>query len=56
MSGFPEVKSDEYLKHLVDSFPRQKILVAGSLAETALKVKHPNIFPLRSSDDLKSFL
>jgi methanogenic corrinoid protein MtbC1 len=56
MSGSPEVNRADYLKHLGDSFPRQKILVAGSLAETALKVKHPNIFPLRSSDDLKSFL
>jgi DNA-binding transcriptional MerR regulator len=56
ISGSPDVNRVEYLKHLSDSFPKQKVLVAGSLAETALKEKHPNVFPLRSSDDLKSFL
>ena len=56
MSGLPEVSRDDYLKRLSASFPKQRILVAGILAETAVKVKNNNVFPLRSSDDLKSYL
>jgi len=56
MSGSPDLNRDDLLKQMSDLFPKQKILVAGSLAEIALKVNHPNVFPLRSSDDLKLFL
>jgi DNA-binding transcriptional MerR regulator len=56
MSGSPEVNREDYILHLSSSFPKQKIFVAGSLAETAIKVKQRNVFPLKSADDLRSFL
>jgi MerR family transcriptional regulator, light-induced transcriptional regulator len=56
MSGYPDFKPDDYIKALAASFPKQKILVAGVLAGSALKLKLKNIFPIRSSEDLKSHL
>jgi DNA-binding transcriptional MerR regulator/methylmalonyl-CoA mutase cobalamin-binding subunit len=56
MSGYPEFKPDDYIKALAESFPKQKILVAGVLAGSALKLKLKNIFPIRSAEDLKSHL
>jgi DNA-binding transcriptional MerR regulator len=56
MSGSPDINKKDYLILLSNSFPAQKVLVAGGLAEAALKVKLPNVFALRSSDDIKSFL
>jgi len=56
MSGFPDIKSDDYLGMLVKSFPKQKILVAGELAKSAMKLKDKNIFPLQTLEDLKSHL
>ena len=43
MSGFPGLKSDEYLANLVKSFPKQKILVAGELAKSATSLKDKRI-------------
>jgi hypothetical protein len=56
MSGFPDINMKDYLTQLCNTFPKQIVLAAGALAETALKIKLPNVFALRSSDDLKSFL
>lgn len=56
MSAFPDPDNDEFLKLLCSTFPEQKILVAGGLADTASKIKLSNVFPLTSSEDLKSFL
>jgi DNA-binding transcriptional MerR regulator len=56
MSGFPDINLKDYLTQLSNTFPKQKVLVAGALAETTLKIKLPNVYALRSSDDLKSFL
>jgi MerR family transcriptional regulator, light-induced transcriptional regulator len=56
MSGSPGLKKDDFLIQLSNTFQAQKILVAGGLAETAVIIKLPNVFPLISSEDLKSFL
>jgi MerR family transcriptional regulator, light-induced transcriptional regulator len=56
MSGSPDINMKDYLTLLSNTFPKQKVLVAGGLAETALKVKLPNVFAMKSSDDIKSFL
>jgi len=56
MSGFPDLKIDDYLMMLVESFPNQKILVAGELAKSATKLKYKHIFPLLTVEDLKSYL
>jgi MerR family transcriptional regulator, light-induced transcriptional regulator len=53
MSGFPDINPDVYVTQLLNSFPAQKILVSGLLAETADNLKHPDIIPIRSVDDLK---
>ena len=56
MSGFPGLKSEEYLANLVKSFPKQKILVAGELAKSATIMKDKRIIPLQTLEDLKSHL
>jgi DNA-binding transcriptional MerR regulator len=56
MSGFPDFKSDDYIKDLASSFKGQKILVAGELAKSAVKLKFRNVFPLNSAEDLRSWL
>lgn len=56
MSGLPGIKPDEFAIQLGDSFPKQKILVAGILADISMKIKHPNIFPVRTVEELKSHL
>ena len=56
MSGFPGLKSDEYLANLVKSFPKQKILVAGELAKSATILKDKRLIPLQTLEDLKSHL
>lgn len=56
MSGFPGLKSDEYLANLVKSFPKQKILVAGEFVKSATILKDKRLFPLQTVEDLKSHL
>jgi MerR family transcriptional regulator, light-induced transcriptional regulator len=56
MSGSPNLDRDEFLRLLSNTFPQQKILVAGGLAETALQAKLSNVFPVNSAEDLASFL
>lgn len=56
MSGFPDLKMDDYIKDLAASFQGQKILVAGELAKAAVKLKYKNVFPLISAEDLRSLL
>ena len=56
MSGYPDIKPDDYIKDLAASFPGQKILIAGELAKTAVKLKFKNVFSLNSAEDLRSFL
>ncbi len=56
LSDSPDIGRETYLNLLSSTFPGQKILVAGWLAEAALKISLPNIFPVTSADDLKSFL
>jgi MerR family transcriptional regulator, light-induced transcriptional regulator len=56
MSGSPDLDRDDYLKLLSKTFPQQKILAAGGLAETALQSKLSNVFPVVSAEDLRSFL
>jgi DNA-binding transcriptional MerR regulator len=56
MSGYPDLKSAEFIQELAESFKEQKILVAGELAEIAARMKHKNIFPLFSPEDLRAML
>jgi DNA-binding transcriptional MerR regulator len=56
MSGYPGINTDEFLSQLAKSFPKQKILVAGVLADHLLKTKFRNVFQIRSSEELKAYL
>jgi DNA-binding transcriptional MerR regulator len=56
LSGYPEVDPEEFITQLAKSFPKQKILVAGVLADHSLKSKFKNVFQIRSSEDLKAYL
>jgi DNA-binding transcriptional MerR regulator len=56
LSGYPEIDPDEFISQLAKSFPKQKILIAGVLADHELKTKFGNIFKISSSEDLKAFL
>jgi len=56
MSGYPYLTPEELFIQLGTSFPHQKILVSGALADLTLKSKYSNIYPVRSIDDLKSHL
>ena len=49
MSGFPGLKSDEYLANLVKSFPKQKILVAGEFAKSATILKDKRLISVADS-------
>jgi MerR family transcriptional regulator, light-induced transcriptional regulator len=56
LSGYPDFKTDDYVNELAILFKRQKILVAGELTKTAGKVKHKNVFPVSSAEDLRAHL
>jgi MerR family transcriptional regulator, light-induced transcriptional regulator len=56
MSGYPDVKADDYIKDLGSMFKREKILVAGELAKTGATRKYKNIFPINSAEDLRAHL
>jgi len=56
MSGFPGLKSDEYLANLLKSFPKQKLLVAGDFSKSAIILKDKRLIPLQTLEDLKSQL
>jgi MerR family transcriptional regulator, light-induced transcriptional regulator len=56
MSEFPNINPSDFVSQLVKSFPRQKILVAGVLAEVSVKTKFKNVFPIRSQEELKAHL
>jgi len=55
-SGMPFARPAEYLDSLRTAFSKQKILVAGFLADEADKTRYPNIFSLRSPADLRKKL
>lgn len=56
MSGLPGINSEDFLLQLAELFPDQKILVSGLLTDAAIKLKHSDIFPVRSATDLKLHL
>lgn len=56
MSGYPDTNPEDFIRRLNISFPDQKVLVSGILADMAEELKLNNIYPVRSSDDLKPFL
>jgi MerR family transcriptional regulator, light-induced transcriptional regulator len=56
MSGYPDLRAEDYIKDLAASFKGQKLLVAGELAKIAAKLKYKNVFPLNSAEDLRSLL
>jgi len=49
-------KPEDYLKSLNKGFSDKIILVSGTLADVAEKMKFLNIFPVRSASDLKSLI
>ncbi len=56
LSGLLYEKPEEYLKRLCKTFSEQKILVSGSFADVADRLNYPNLFALRSVNDLKLLL
>jgi DNA-binding transcriptional MerR regulator len=56
LSGYPEIDPEEFISQLAKSFPKQKILIAGVLADHSLKTKFRNIFQIRSAEELKAYL
>jgi DNA-binding transcriptional MerR regulator len=55
-SGLPFIKPEDYLKNLSDTFNQHKILVSGSLADVADRIRLPNVFILRSVNDLNQIM
>jgi len=56
MSGLPDVNPLDLVSQLSKLFPKQKVLVAGLLADSSFKIKYSNIFQIRSPEDLKARL
>lgn len=56
MSGLANNKSTDLISQLGESFPNQKILVAGDLSDKFNELKYPNIYNVRSTDDLNLLL
>ena len=56
MSGFSGVKPSDLVSQLSKLFPKQKVLVAGLLADSSFKIKYSNIFQIRFPEDLKARL
>jgi DNA-binding transcriptional MerR regulator len=56
MSGFHDAKPSDLVSRLSKLFPKQKVLVAGILADSSFKTKYSNIFQIRSAEDLKAHL
>jgi DNA-binding transcriptional MerR regulator len=56
MSGFPAIKPLDFVSQLAKAFPQQKVLIAGMLADSSLKIKHRNVFQVKSGEDLKKHL
>jgi hypothetical protein len=56
LSGLMYEKPEDYLISLSNTFTSQKILVSGSFADVADKLNYPNLFALRSVNDLKLLL
>lgn len=54
LSALPFTSSEEYLMLLGKTFPEQRILVSGELANAMANSDFPNIFAVRSVDELKS--
>lgn len=55
-SVFPGIKPADFISKLAKAFPRQKLLVAGTLADESLKIKYSNIIQVRSAEALKAYL
>jgi DNA-binding transcriptional MerR regulator len=56
LSGYPDLDPEEFISQLAKSFPKQKVLIAGVLADHPLKTKYRNIFQIRSTEELKAHL
>jgi DNA-binding transcriptional MerR regulator len=56
MSGFPNINPSDFVSQLAKTFPRQKILAAGVLADVSVITKYKNVFPVKSQEDLKAHL
>jgi DNA-binding transcriptional MerR regulator len=56
LSGLPFKMAGDYMADLISAFPDQQILVSGSLADAAGNLSLPNVFALRSVNDLMSIV
>jgi hypothetical protein len=56
LSGFSDINPPDFISQLSMSFSTQKVLIAGALADDSIKIEYPNIFKIRSIEDLKVFL
>jgi DNA-binding transcriptional MerR regulator len=56
MSGFPGIKPTDFIQQLAKAFPGKKLFVTGLLADESVKIKHSNIFQVRSTEALKTYL
>lgn len=56
MTGFPGFNPDYFLSQLSISFPDSIVLVSGILSDIAVTINIPNIFPVKSANDLRAHL
>jgi len=56
MTGFPGFIPYDFLSQLSVSFPDSNVLVSGILSETAVRINLPNIFPVKSANDVRDHL
>jgi len=54
LSALPFTSPEEYLSLLCTTFPEQRILVSGALSSAMENSVYPNVFGLKSVDDLKN--
>ncbi len=56
MSGFNNISPDTMISQLHESFPNQKVLVSGALADKSVIFNYPNIYKVRSANDINLLL
>jgi len=56
MSGFNNISPDTMISQLHKSFPNQKVLVSGALADKSVIFNYPNIYKVRSANDINLLL
>lgn len=56
LSGLPFKMVGEYLENLTKTFPNQKIIVSGSLADAAANLRLPNVFAIKTVSELMAII